>query len=53
MSYKNPFKHVQEKGKPSSINFYSFPFEKEDIVIFYKDQLKSIQYKSEGFQLGN
>ena len=52
MTYGNPFKHAQEKVKPSSINFYSLPFEKEDIISFYKDQLKSIQYKIEGLQLG-
>ena len=53
MSYGKSFKHVREKVKPSSINFYSLPFEKEDIIFFYKDQFKSIQYKSEGSQLGN
>ena len=52
MTYGNPFKHAHEKVKPSSINFYSFPFEEEDIVSFYKDQLKSIQYKNEVSQLG-
>ena len=53
MTYGNPFKQAQEKVKPSSITFYSFPFEKEDIVSFYKDQHKSIQYKSMGSQLIN
>ena len=53
MTYENTFKHSQEKGKSSSINFYSFPSEKEDIVFFDKDQLKSIQFKGEDTQLGN
>ena len=53
MTYRNRFKHAQEKVKPSSINFHSFPFEQEYIVSFYKDQLKSIQYKIEVSQLGN
>ena len=51
MSCGKPFKHVQEKVKPLTSNFNSFPFEKEGIVSFYKDPFSSIDYKNEGLQL--
>ena len=48
---RKSFKHSQEKIKSSSINYYSFPLEKEDKGSFYKDQLQSIQYKSDALNL--
>ena len=47
MTYGNPFKHAQEKVKPSSFNFNSFPFEKEFIVSFYKDTFNFIDSTDE------
>ena len=52
MSCGTPLKHAQEKVKPLTSNFDSFPFEKEGIVSFYIDSLNSIDCKNEGLQLG-
>ena len=51
MSCGKPLKHAQEKVKPLTSNFNSFPFEKEGIVSFYKDPFNSIDCKNEGLQL--
>ena len=52
MSCGKPLKHAQEKVKPLTSNFDSFPFEKEGIVSFYKDPFDSIDCKNEGQQPG-
>ena len=52
MSCAKPLKHAQEKVRPLTSNFDSFPFEKEGIVSFYKDPFNSIDCKNEGLQLG-
>ncbi len=52
MSCGKALKHTQEKVKPITSNFNSFPFEKEGIVSFYKDPYNSIDCKDEGLQLG-
>ena len=51
MSCGKSLKHAQEKVKPLTSNFDSFPFEKEGIVSFYKDPFNSIDCKNEGLQL--
>ena len=51
MSCGKPLKHAQEKVKPITNNFNSFPFEKEGIVSFYQDPFNSIDCKNEGLQL--
>ncbi len=52
MSCGKPLKHAQEKVKPLTSNFDSFPFEKEGIVSFYQDPFNSIDCKNEVLQLG-
>ncbi|AIQ97347.1 hypothetical protein [Prochlorococcus sp. MIT 0801] len=52
MSCGKPLKHAQEKVKPITNNFNSFPFEKEGMLSFYKDPFNSIDWKNEGLQLG-
>ncbi len=52
MSFGKPLKHTQEKAKPITSNFNSFPFEKEGIVSFYQDPFNSIDCKNDGLQLG-
>jgi len=52
MSCGKPLKHAQEKAKPLTSDFDSFPFEKEGIVSFYKDPFNSIDCKNEVLQLG-
>ena len=52
MSCGKPLKHAQEKVKPITSNFNSFPFEKEGIVSFYQDPFYSIDCKNDGLQLG-
>ena len=52
MSCRKALKQAQEKVKPLTSNFNSFPFEKEGIVSFYIDPFNSIDCKNEGLQLG-
>ena len=52
MSCGKALKHTQEKVKPITSNFNSFPFEKEGIVSFYQDPFNSIDCKNDGLQLG-
>ena len=52
MSCGKPLKHTQEKVKPITSNFNSFPFENERILSFYIEPFNSIDCKNQGLQLG-